>query len=70
MNQRQAILALFRMFVETVQEAGTMGAPGGVMYSAVMDKLTLDQFNQIMGALVQAGNLRRSGNLYFYVKGL
>jgi hypothetical protein len=68
MDQKEAICALFAMFTDAVKVAGSLGAPGGVLYSAVMEKLTLSQFEAIMGALVAAGHLRKSGHLYFYVE--
>jgi hypothetical protein len=50
--------------VEAVKAAGPLGAPGGVIYAALADKMTADQFNQFMSALVGAGKLNRNGHLY------
>ena len=68
-TQKQAIFALFSAITESVKVAGDLGAPGGVLYAALMGKLTLDQFEKVMGALVQAGNLKKRGDCYFYVRG-
>jgi len=57
--------------VETVKESGSMGAPGGIMYAALMAQgCTLEQFEQIMGALVNAGRISKSGDCYHYIKDL
>jgi hypothetical protein len=69
-SQAAALRAVARMFLDAVKEGGKVGAPGGVMYAAVMDKLSLSQFQQIMDGLVAKGCLRRDGELYFYVKDL
>lgn len=56
--------------VETVEEAGPLGAPSGPMYAAVMTLgITLDQYEQIMAGLVAAGRLRKSGDCYFLAGG-
>jgi len=65
-QEKRAVIGLMTAIVETVKEAGKLGAPGGVMYAALMAHgCTLDQFNTIMQVLVNVGKLRRSGNLYF-----
>lgn len=67
MTQAAAIRAVCQIFIDAVKEAGTLGAPGGVLYSAVVDKLSLQQFESIMSVLVQTGKLRKKGDLYFWV---
>jgi hypothetical protein len=52
--------------IESVREAGPMGAPGGSLYAAMMTHgFSLDNFNQIMSGLVSAGMLEKRGQLYF-----
>jgi pentatricopeptide repeat protein len=71
MNDRQkkaAFLLMLIGFVDAVKAGGSLGAPAGVLYSAVLGQMTLDQFNTVMGALVKNGNVRKSGDLYHYVK--
>lgn len=52
--------------LESVAAAGPLGAPGGVLYAALMvHGLSLGTFESIMGALVRIGKLRKSGELYF-----
>jgi hypothetical protein len=66
--QADAVRALASMFIEAVKVGGKLGAPAGVMYSAVCDKISLSQFNSIMSALVRGGFVRQDGNLYFHVR--
>jgi hypothetical protein len=63
--QFQALRALCDAIIETVGEAGTLGAPAGPMYAALMGQLSLHQFEQVMDGLVKAGKLRREGFVYF-----
>ena len=54
---------------EAVAAAGPTGAPGGVIYAALMAQgCTLEQYEGLMGALVRVGKLRKSGQLYFVVE--
>jgi hypothetical protein len=69
-EQISALRQIARMFIEAVKAAGELGAPAGPMYAAVMGKLSLSQFEQIMGGLVRAGKLRKSGDLYHFVADL
>lgn len=69
-DQIKATRMLASMFIDAVKEGGSRGAPAGVMYAAICDKITLSQFNQIMGALVRHKRLRQEGNLYFFVADL
>lgn len=69
MNQQQAkaLQAIARAIIEAVDAAGTTGAPGGTLYAALMTNgCTLEQFQQIMRGLVQAGMLTvtLAGNVY------
>ena len=59
MTREQQIAAVRHVadsIVEAVKVAGSLGAPGGTLYAALMGAgCTLDQFNQFMGALQRAG---------------
>ena len=64
----QAQIQLLRMIadavIDSVKAAGPLGAPGGVIYAALMAHgCTLGQFEQIMSALVATGKLTRDGHL-------
>jgi hypothetical protein len=66
-----AILRLaLQGILDAVKEGGDLGAPRGVLYSALMDKISLAQFEQIMSALVRLGKVRQKGQLYFWVADL
>ena len=69
MNTHQnALLMICNAIIESVKAAGPLGAPGGVIYSALMAQgCTLGQFEAIMGAMVSAGKLRRESHLYFAI---
>ena len=56
--------------VDAVKAGGAMGAPGGIIYAAMMARgCTLANYEAIMAALVRVGKIRRSGDLYFSVGG-
>lgn len=70
MNEQQTKLLrkVTTAIVETVQEMGTQGAPGGPIYAALMTTgMSLEQFEMIMNELVQGKVLRKSGQLYYSV---
>lgn len=65
-EQLTALRELLAAVVDAVKVAGSNGAPGGVLYSALMAHgCTLAQFEGVMGALVRTGKLERRGELYF-----
>jgi hypothetical protein len=72
MNREAAMRALHAIadsVVDAVKVAGDHGAPGGVLYAALMRYgCTLEHFEQIMGALVVAKKVVKRGQLYFAVK--
>lgn len=67
MNKAQAKRALFEIataIADTVSAAGQMGLPSGHLYARLMAHgCTLDKYEQIIGAMVDAGMIRKSGNL-------
>lgn len=69
-QQAKALRAIAGAFIDAVKAAGPLGAPGGVMYAAVMDKCNIHQFEQIMAGLVGAGKLRKAGDCYHFVADL
>ena len=67
-QQARALRLIVDVVVDAVKAAGDHGAPGGVIYAALMGQgCSLSQYESLMGALVRAGKLRRSGELYFVV---
>jgi len=68
MDKVEAMASLCAIIVEAVKDMGTMGAPSGPMYAALMSTgMTLDQYQTIMDGLVAAGKLKRRGHVYFAV---
>jgi hypothetical protein len=62
------VVFLAQAVLETVAEMGEQGAPGGVLYAALMVYgIGLETFESIMEGLVAVGKLRRSGDLYYAV---
>ena len=65
-QQVDAIKAVCDAILDTVRLSSPLGAPAGPMYAAMMAQgFTLEQFETVMGALVKAGKLRKSGDLYY-----
>ena len=70
-DQIMAVREVARAILDTVKEAGPCGAPGGVMYAALMGAgCSLSQFESIMGTLVRAGKLRKDGDCYHFLASL
>ncbi len=64
-EQITALRQLAAAIIESVKAAGPLGAPGGVMYAALMAQgCTLNQFESIMGGMVRAGKLTKRGDCY------
>ena len=65
LQQAKALKAIAGGVIEAVKAGGQLGAPGGVMYAAMMGQgCTLQQFEGIMGGLVKAGFLTKKGECY------
>lgn len=65
-EQIAALRAILDAILEAVKAAGPHGAPGGVIYSALMASgCSLSQYQSFMAGLVRAGKLRQEGQLYF-----
>ncbi len=69
-EQIKLLRELAQTFIDAVKAGGALGAPAGVMYAAVMDKMTLSQFESVMSALVRTGRVRKDGNVYHFVRDL
>lgn len=67
-NAVDVIKAVCGAVIEAVEVAGDHGAPGGVLYAALMGHMSLSTFEGLMAALVKAGKLTKRGQLYFVVK--
>lgn len=65
-QKSELMLRALQTLVDAVKAGGETGAPGGVMYAALMGQLTLQQFETMMRVLVSQGFLRKQGDLYFF----
>lgn len=60
----KALMAIASAIVETVEELGEQGLPAGHLYATLMGiGCSLEQFNTIVGTLVEAGKIRKQGHL-------
>ena len=65
-DQIAALRSIGRAILEAVQASGQLGAPGGILYAALMQKgCNLNQFEQIMSGMVRADVLTKSGECYY-----
>lgn len=63
--QLSAIRLVCDAVLSAVEAAGSAGAPGGVLYAALMGQgCTMNQFQGIIGILVKSGRVRQCGDLY------
>lgn len=73
MTDRQkfdALKLILDVLLDAVRAGGDHGAPGGVVYAALMThapNCTAAQFEQLMSILVDAGKVTKHGQLYFAV---
>jgi len=58
-------MAVVNVITETIEETGPQGAPEGPLYAALMGHMSLSTFQAIVGALVGAGKIRKSGNVLY-----
>ncbi len=65
-QQATALKMICAAVVDVIKCAGDLGAPGGVLYAALMAHgCSLNQFESLMGAMVRAGVVQKRGDLYF-----
>lgn len=65
---RATLHALVTAILETIQQAGAEGLPSGPLYMTLNCRgVSLDSYQQIMGALVQAGKVRLSNHVYYAI---
>ena len=65
-EQVKATVEVANAIVAVVKEAGPLGAPGGMIYAAMMaNGCDLATYETFMAGLVAAGRLRKNGDFYF-----
>lgn len=65
-TKNEAIRRIAAAIVETVKEAGELGAPSGIVYAALnANGMTLDTYQQFIGVLVKLGKIRQEGDLLY-----
>jgi len=70
-NQAKALQMIVAAVLEAIQAAGPTGAPGGVLYAALMAQgCSKSQFDSLMAALVSTGKVRRDGDVYHATTGV
>lgn len=61
----EAIERVSKAVLETIQEAGELGAPGGHLYVAMqLFGMTLTQYQQFMAGLAENGCVAHEGDCY------
>ena len=64
-----ALRQILDALVDVVAASGKLGTPGGTLYAALMTHgCSLEQFEQVMSALIAAKKLTKRGELYFAVE--
>lgn len=65
-SQASALRVIIDAVLSAVTAAGPSGAPGGVIYSALIGHgASFNQYTSLMHGLVSAGKLTREGDCYF-----
>jgi len=63
--QMRAVAMVSLGVLDAVEEAGTHGAPGGVLYAAMQTQgATLQQYQSVMATMVNPGYLMLDGDCY------
>jgi hypothetical protein len=65
--QLRTALQLTRAVAMTIHDMGEAGAPGGILYAAVMGKMDLPAFESMMTTIIKTGLVQKRGQVYFWV---
>ena len=63
-NALRSLRLLTSLILESAVLAGDRGLISGHLYAVLCGKLSLDQYNQLMSGLVNAGMLTERGHVY------
>ena len=64
-NDVKAALGILRAVADAIRELGEV--PSGHLYAHLMSKLSLEQYEQVIGVLKQAGLITESNHLLTWV---
>jgi hypothetical protein len=64
-NDVKAALGILRAVADTIRELGEV--PSGHLYAHLMSKLSLEQYEQVISVLKQAGLITESNHLLTWV---
>ena len=65
-NDVKAALGILRAVADAIRELGEV--PSGHLYAHLMSKLSLEQYEQVIGVLKQAGLITESNHLLTWVR--
>lgn len=62
----ELLVKLTKAVAETITETGSSGAPGGILYTALMSKgVDMQTYQMIMDTLLATGRFVKHGQVYF-----
>ena len=64
-KQVAAVAMIIGAIYDTIKEAGPMGAPSGVIYAALMGKIPLEMYQEIIRVMVANGKIRQVGHVLY-----
>lgn len=66
---QQALNLAVSVIIDTIKDAGPLGAPSGPMYAALSAHgMTLNTYNSIIDALTRVGKIRQENHVLYLVK--
>lgn len=65
-EEAKAIVLIFKAVADTIMELKEV--PSGVLYSQLMDRLSLQQYTSIIETLKRTGLVKESGHLLTWVE--
>lgn len=63
-RDKVVVMKVMAAIVEAISEGDEVGVNGGILYAAMMGRMTMDTFNKLMGGLVDAGAVTKTGQCY------
>lgn len=65
-NTEKITLKMVQAVAETIREMGSVGAPAGPMYAALMGRVSYQGFESIMRTIVNSGLAAKRGDVYYW----